>query len=88
MAASSKLVLEVDLTHALVLLAFGTLLKSVKLLFIFKFHLSVELLSFFEYLHEFAVNLVAAECLEYVFLVLKLILRLLGLFSSLLFLNE
>ena len=50
--------------------------------FLLFLHLSVQLFSFLEDFHEFAVHLVAIQLLKNVFLVLELVLWLLGLLSS------
>ena len=74
------------IAHALVLLRlFRAQLQPSRV--IFKLHLPVELLSFLEDLHKFAVDFVAAESFKNVLLVLELVLGLLRLLSALLLLD-
>lgn len=74
----------------LILWLFGTGNCSLSwwLLFIFFFHVGVKSLSFFEDFHQFSMHLITIKCFQNIILVLKLVLRLLSLFSSLLFLNQ
>lgn len=57
-------------------------------LVLIKFHLPVELLSFVKDLHQFVVDLITVELFQDGLLMLKLVLRLLCLLSSLLLLNN
>ena len=55
---------------------------------IFFFHLLIQRFSLIEYLHQFFIHFVTIKLFQNLFLMFKLILRLFGLFRSLLFLNE
>lgn len=57
-------------------------------IFIFFFHIGIKYFSFFKDFHQLGINLITIQLLQNAFLMIKLILWLLGLLSSLLLLNK
>jgi hypothetical protein len=57
-------------------------------IFIFFFHIRIKYFSFFKYFHQFGIDFITIKLFQNIFLMIKLILRLLRLFSSLLLLNQ
>ena len=70
----------------LVLWLFRTLNRSLRTLVLF-FHISIQHFPLLKYLHQFPINLITTKLFQNTFLVVKLILWLLSLLSSLLFLD-